>query len=809
MATTGGGGGAAVMNHQQQPQPGDTSPGQQALSPSYVNSFRISAVTSRLLAHVRGEANATDNTEFCNLCLSLARGIDYAVSNNDVPGRAPDLPFLLKQVCQRKNDIATQAAIMVLMISVKSACTTGWFGETAKEELHALSDEMQRSFCSVNVDELNSHMKNKENNHHSTISTIMSRFYPGMKMGHIFSLVVTKPGYDSYVTDLHISKNARTSPDDKIYLFVAQADNIETSSCIISPQQVNFMLNGEGVEKRTCVQKDAGPQMPTPVTNMLKYGSNLLQVVGQFTGRYIVAIAFMSVISNPTFPAIPDYIPPVAASPDPDNEIIEGPSRVSLKCPISFSRIKIPVKGHSCKHLQCFDFNNYVGINARRPHWRCPHCSQSVSFHDIRIDQSMVKVLKEVGEDISYVKISNDGSWESVTESQENPEKPKDAPSSNQETYVQDVDAIMDLTENDNEVDKTERDIDKKPLPAGESSAVNKNTAPHMEDGYWTEFYSTGLPTTRMNNSRPDSELVQRNQQMYNSITLGQTQSQSQIPASNSMQQQQNDNSINIGNLYTRYQNWVTRTPNAVQALPAQGSATVANGDRQQNLSRPQLNQHQVSRMMSSQGQRDHPVPALQAPQHMSNGRHISSARFNGATYQQHGMNQRTNSYPVHLSPQIRPVGPMTSSQNPQYSMADITRATFQATSQAPSIPPSIPTPGPVPSVTVASTGDQRGGSVDGPGEENWRPTGRMRGSLSGRPYSETLNQNIIRPNQPVQAARPPPAVNTPRPFIPPHLQALMANNIRSQAPQTGGSGPGSESSVAGSTATTDVLPDK
>nr|GEW02499.1 E4 SUMO-protein ligase PIAL2-like [Tanacetum cinerariifolium] len=53
-----------------------------------------------------------------------------------------------------------------------------------------------------------------------------------MKMGHMFSLVVTKPGCDSYVTDLHISKNAKTLPDDNIYLFVAQADNMETSSCI-------------------------------------------------------------------------------------------------------------------------------------------------------------------------------------------------------------------------------------------------------------------------------------------------------------------------------------------------------------------------------------------------------------------------------------------------------------------------------------------------------------------------------------------------------------------------------------------------
>ncbi|KAI3812901.1 hypothetical protein L1987_17614 [Smallanthus sonchifolius] len=312
----------------------DTSTGQ-TLSSLYVNSFRISTVTNRLLAHVRGESN-TDKTEFCNLCLSLARGIDYAVSNNDIPGRAPDLPYLLKQVCQRKNDLTSRAAIIVFMISVKQI----------KTELNVLSDELQSSFCSVSVDELNSNVKNKESNLQLTISTVMSRFYPGMKMGEIFSLVETKPGYDSYVTDLHISKRSRTSPDDKIYLFVAQTDNIKTSSCLISPQQVNILLNGEGVDKRTSIKKDLGPQMPTHVTHMLKYGSNLLQVVGQFSGRYIIVIAFMSVVSDLRFSTIPDTHVFV------DNEIIEGPSRVSLKCPISFGRIKIPVKGHSCKRLQ-------------------------------------------------------------------------------------------------------------------------------------------------------------------------------------------------------------------------------------------------------------------------------------------------------------------------------------------------------------------------------------------------------------------------------------------------------------------------
>lgn len=75
-------------------------------------------------------------------------------------------------------------------------------------------------------------------------------------------------------------------------------------------------------------------------------------------------------------------------------------------------------------------------------------------------------------------------------------------------------------------------------------------------------------------------------------------------------------------------------------------------------------------------------------------------------------------------------------------------------------------------------TGDQRGSAagtvpVDLPSDQDWRPTGRMRGSLSGRAYNEALEQYIIRPTQQAQAQAPRPSVP---PNISPQLQALMAN---------------------------------
>lgn len=67
---------------------------------------------------------------------------------------------------------------------------------------------------------------------------------------------------------------------------------------------------------------------------------------------------------------------------------------------------------------------------------------------------------------------------------------------------------------------------------------------------------------------------------------------------------------------------------------------------------------------------------------------------------------------------------------------------------------------------------------ADLPSEQNWRPTGRMRGSLSGQAYSAALNQFMSQPTQTAQAPRPPRSTSSPS-SIPPHLQALLARTAQ------------------------------
>lgn len=92
-------------------------------------------------------------------------------------------------------------------------------------------------------------------------------------------------------------------------------------------------------------------------------------------------------------------------------------------------------------------------------------------------------------------------------------------------------------------------------------------------------------------------------------------------------------------------------------------------------------------------------------------------------------------------------------------------------------------------------------GSIDLTAEQNWRPTGRMRGSLSGRAYSDALNQFIIHPTQPVQPARPSPNMASAPPGMGSQLHVLAANsrNVHANAPQAVNFPPTEQTSMPGS----------
>ncbi|KAH7513866.1 hypothetical protein FEM48_Zijuj11G0028000 [Ziziphus jujuba var. spinosa] len=554
------------------------------MPPSSIISSQLNAMCDKLASYIRG-GFSTEPKEFLQLCLYLSKYIDYAVEHNEGLPKGSNLPLVLKQISQCRNIPHFRPVIFVLMISVKNACRSGWFPEKENDELFRLAIEVAGSIPGLGE------FKTGLSICQSTISTIMARFYPRMKMGQILTYIEAKPGYEAYMSDFHIPKNI-VSPRENIRLFVAHTDKLETSACIISPPQVNFLINGKGVDRRTNTLMDTGPQMPTDVTKLLKYGTNILQSVGQFNGHYIIVVAFMSVTSSPDVPTLPDYVRPPLVELDEDCDIIEGPSRISLNCPISFTRMKTPVKGRLCKHHQAstlickyhaFAFSSFSA-------------DKFSVLHDPLIFFS--QVLNQVGKDVSDIIISANGSWKAVMDTDDqihdsaiNCTKKK---SEQQEStgLLNAPPDVLDLTEDDNEVDvfRTSEIEDRKPFQEYNQNAA---AAPRVEDNYWNGVYFTcglGTSTARSDThmfgstSQSTADFVQAPPVLTDAISpvisqedqgrlnsnLTASEIQSQLPSDNTLQLQQLQ--YPISNEYGRFPTvprMVNRMPIAVQALPA------------------------------------------------------------------------------------------------------------------------------------------------------------------------------------------------------------------------------------------------
>ncbi|XP_078494940.1 zinc finger protein [Ciona intestinalis] len=79
---------------------------------------------------------------------------------------------------------------------------------------------------------------------------------------------------------------------------------------------------------------------------------------------------------------------------DPGGEM--PPIKVSLRCPITYTRIKIPARGKDCKHIQCFDLESYLQMNSDNATWRCPICHKNALLEYLEVDQYIQNILKAV-----------------------------------------------------------------------------------------------------------------------------------------------------------------------------------------------------------------------------------------------------------------------------------------------------------------------------------------------------------------------------------------------------------------------------
>ncbi|KAJ3341178.1 SUMO ligase siz1 [Gonapodya sp. JEL0774] len=83
------------------------------------------------------------------------------------------------------------------------------------------------------------------------------------------------------------------------------------------------------------------------------------------------------------------------------DELEEGVELLTLKDPVSKTRITVPMRASTCRHLQCFDGETFLTMNERSPNWTCPICHRPFDPRTLIIDGWFAEVLEGVNGRVS------------------------------------------------------------------------------------------------------------------------------------------------------------------------------------------------------------------------------------------------------------------------------------------------------------------------------------------------------------------------------------------------------------------------
>lgn len=94
-----------------------------------------------------------------------------------------------------------------------------------------------------------------------------------------------------------------------------------------------------------------------------------------------------------------------------DPDVVATSQVLSLRCPLSYTRLRTPCRSILCSHIQCFDANSYLQLQEQGPQWVCPVCNKSAPFENLAVDEYVRDILENTSESQEQVTIEPDGQW--------------------------------------------------------------------------------------------------------------------------------------------------------------------------------------------------------------------------------------------------------------------------------------------------------------------------------------------------------------------------------------------------------------
>ncbi|GAA5857975.1 hypothetical protein JCM9279_005132 [Rhodotorula babjevae] len=96
-----------------------------------------------------------------------------------------------------------------------------------------------------------------------------------------------------------------------------------------------------------------------------------------------------------------------------DEDVDASALGVSLRDPLAYTRIDIPIRSAHCEHIACFDATTWFEVNEQTPQWQCPICSKTLKVDDIVVDGYFEDILKVCSSAVEAVTVEPDGTWRS------------------------------------------------------------------------------------------------------------------------------------------------------------------------------------------------------------------------------------------------------------------------------------------------------------------------------------------------------------------------------------------------------------
>ncbi|CAK5280202.1 unnamed protein product, partial [Mycena citricolor] len=96
-----------------------------------------------------------------------------------------------------------------------------------------------------------------------------------------------------------------------------------------------------------------------------------------------------------------------------DDDIVAGPQKMSLKCPLSYARVSTPCRSSKCPHPQCFDAAMWYSVMEQTSTWLCPVCERTLEPAELIVDGYFDEILKSSPDSVEDVIVEADGQWHS------------------------------------------------------------------------------------------------------------------------------------------------------------------------------------------------------------------------------------------------------------------------------------------------------------------------------------------------------------------------------------------------------------